>query len=136
MAVIIDKPWTLVSPKLLCPSPAPTCVRGKLSAPLAGPPHSPLGALTAAVVPSYCDAFKILSFAQTVSCPVSSSELQSLDIRDFEARVQQFLCQPRLDGAAAPLCSLILPRRIQCNNAFGLFIPLDGGFNLIMCLWY
>lgn len=37
-----DKPWTPVSPELLCPPPVPTCVTGKLSVPLRGPPHSPL----------------------------------------------------------------------------------------------
>lgn len=56
----------------------------------------------AAVVPSYCDSFKIPSFAQTVSCPVSSSELKSLDIRDLEAPVQQFLFQPPLGWLGRP----------------------------------
>lgn len=102
MAVIIDKPWTLVSPKLLCPSPAPTCVRGKLSAPLGVLSLPADGPHCTAVVPSYCDSSKILSFAQTISCPVSSFELKSLDIRDLEARVQQFLFQPPFGWLGSP----------------------------------
>lgn len=40
------------------------------------------------------DAFEELSFVHTVSRPITSSKLKSLDIRDLEARVQQLFQTP------------------------------------------
>lgn len=117
---VIEKPWTPVSPELLCPPTRTHLCNGEAVCAAPGSPsHSPLMAFTAqqSLLPTV-DSFELLSFAQTVSCPVTSSELKSLDIRDVEARVQQFLFQPPFGWLGSPTCSLILPWRIQCNTAF------------------
>lgn len=76
---------------------------GKLSLPLLGVPTLRLTALTTqqSVLPTV-DSFEALCFAYTVSCPVTSSELKSLDIKDLEARVQQLLFQIPFGWCGSP----------------------------------
>lgn len=76
---------------------------GTLSLPLLGVPTLRLTALTPqqSVLP-VVDSFEALCFAHTVSCPVTSSELKSLDRRDLEARVQQLLFQTPFGWCGSP----------------------------------
>lgn len=91
-----NDPWAPASPRL-----APTCGTEKLPLPLPRVPHM----LTNG--PSYCGSTLLWTplksfLLYTVSCPITYSELQSLDIRDLEARVQQLLFQTPFGWLRSP----------------------------------
>lgn len=54
-----------------------------------------------AVTPSYHGLLR-LCLLHTVSCPVTSSELKSLDIRDLEVRIELLLFHIPLEWLGSP----------------------------------
>lgn len=103
IAIIVEKPWTWLwglSSRL--PHTSYYVWRGNAARPLPGvvtlvtnwpSPHR--------VTPS-CYSLPWSSFFCTVSCPVTSSELKSLDRRDFKAQVQQLLFQIPFGWLSSP----------------------------------
>lgn len=74
------------------------------------------------------DSLEVLSFAHTVSCPVTSSELRSLDIRDLGAWVQQLLFQTPCGQLDSPIHIRFYP------GEYSAIFPFDYLFLLIVDL--
>lgn len=137
IAIIVKKPWTRLwglSSRL--PHTSYYVWRGNAARPLPGVVTLPTNWPSPRRVTPSCYSLPWSSFFCTVSCPVTSSELKSLDRRDFKARVQQLLFQIPFGRLSSPHCHLILPWGIECNISLWLFIPRDCGINLITCLRY
>lgn len=74
------------------------------------------------------DSSEVLSFAHTVSCPVTSSELMSLDIRDLGVRVQKLLFQTPCEQLDSPIHIRFYP------GEYSAIFPFDYLFLLIVDL--